>query len=510
MRVGSRKSYLGLVVVLLGAALVGLYVMREIARRPSAIQSVRRAQFEGDGQLYVIHRGSQDAGYLQLSIHPTEHGGIQVVEESQIRLAAPGGGVQAASERLTQQLDSMLVLESFQFTLTSEAQSVQVEGRRTGDELRLDLATGGEVRSRTLSVPRDLVIGSGIWPRLALGGALEAGAHYAFPELDPASLRIRTVEIEVETDSVLILPELDVAGGGMDTVRAYSVRQVVSGLTTELLVAADGFPVHAALPLDMELERASMERISLLRSRWAAGDVTGLGSGEESLVLESAIVAGAPLGNARNLQRVVLDVRGTSLPASVDGGVQRRVGEHRVEVRAPAWPEVDRVRVPDSLSDYLAPAFFVESDHPEIVDAAAEATQGVRTDSEKALRIADWVYRTLEKRYVASVPSAIEVLRGGAGDCNEHTLLSVAMLRAAGLPARAVSGVAYLDGRFFFHAWPEVWLDGMWRPLDPTFGPGPADAARLRLQSGVDRLGSVVGLLGRLEIDVVEQEGPNG
>jgi transglutaminase-like putative cysteine protease len=74
-----------------------------------------------------------------------------------------------------------------------------------------------------------------------------------------------------------------------------------------------------------------------------------------------------------------------------------------------------------------------------------------------------------------------------------------------GLPARTAVGVMYHPryGRFYYHAWPEVWL-GQWVAVDPTWGQFPADASHLRfITGGLARQVELVRLLGRLRIDVV-------
>jgi transglutaminase-like putative cysteine protease len=57
-----------------------------------------------------------------------------------------------------------------------------------------------------------------------------------------------------------------------------------------------------------------------------------------------------------------------------------------------------------------------------------------------------------------SLPSAREVLRTRVGDCNEHTVLYVAMARALGMPAPIAVGLVFVYGAFYDHAWPEVYL----------------------------------------------------
>ena len=53
----------------------------------------------------------------------------------------------------------------------------------------------------------------------------------------------------------------------------------------------------------------------------------------------------------------------------------------------------------------------------------------------------------------------------------------MALARSAGLPARTVSGLIYLNDRFYYHAWAEVYLAD-WIAVDPTFDQFPADAAQ--------------------------------
>jgi len=113
------------------------------------------------------------------------------------------------------------------------------------------------------------------------------------------------------------------------------------------------------------------------------------------------------------------------------------------------------------------------------------------------------VFNMLDKQITFSVPSALQVLETRQGDCNEHTVLYVAMARALGLPARTAVGLVYTNGAFFYHAWPEVWL-GEWVAVDPTFGQAPADAAHIRFViGGLAQQVEIVRLIGNLNIEVL-------
>jgi transglutaminase-like putative cysteine protease len=109
-----------------------------------------------------------------------------------------------------------------------------------------------------------------------------------------------------------------------------------------------------------------------------------------------------------------------------------------------------------------------------------------------------------------SLPSALEVLRTKVGDCNEHTALYVALARAVNLPARIAVGLVYMRGAFYYHAWPEVYVEtpavgGQWVAVDPTLNEFPADATHIRLvRGGLDRQTAVLPLIGKAKIRVVD------
>jgi transglutaminase-like putative cysteine protease len=138
----------------------------------------------------------------------------------------------------------------------------------------------------------------------------------------------------------------------------------------------------------------------------------------------------------------------------------------------------------------------------------------------------NWVYRNIEKRPVMTVPGALEVLKTRVGDCNEHAVLLTALLRASGIPARLCVGLVYSRGQFFYHAWTEAYVgvrsngtppvpagtarefgapqDG-WISLDATLNQMPVDPTHIKLaQGGLDKQVGIIGLVGKLQLEIVE------
>jgi len=161
---------------------------------------------------------------------------------------------------------------------------------------------------------------------------------------------------------------------------------------------------------------------------------------------------------------------------------------------------------------YLAAEPFLESDAPEIRAEAETAIRGVDGDRARAERLTRYVNALLDKKPTVSLPSAREVLRTKVGDCNEHTALYVAMARSIGIPARIAVGLVFVHGAFYYHAWPEVYVDrtatsGLWLPVDPTLNQFPADATHVRLtRGGLEKQAAILPLIGHLSIEVEHVE----
>ncbi|HJV90650.1 MAG TPA: transglutaminase domain-containing protein [Holophagaceae bacterium] len=101
----------------------------------------------------------------------------------------------------------------------------------------------------------------------------------------------------------------------------------------------------------------------------------------------------------------------------------------------------------------------------------------------------EWI---TDKDYSVGFASAREVALTPRGDCTEHGVLAVALLRKLGVPARGAVGWVALDDVLGPHFWVEVKLGGRWVPVDPTFDQAPASAFRMKLgDTDLADLGSV-------------------
>ena len=69
---------------------------------------------------------------------------------------------------------------------------------------------------------------------------------------------------------------------------------------------------------------------------------------------------------------------------------------------------------------------------------------------------------------------------------------------------KAGNDFTYFNGYFYFHTWPEVWLD-KWVPADPAFAQFPADVTHIPLKQGtLEEIISIIDDLRDIEIEIME------
>lgn len=166
----------------------------------------------------------------------------------------------------------------------------------------------------------------------------------------------------------------------------------------------------------------------------------------------------------------------------------------------------------EELKEALKPTLAIESDHKDVKELAAKLVGDVPDAFGAAKRLVLFVNKYLAKSYGSSSDRCTDVLAAKKGDCTEHALMFTCLARAAGLPARRVDGLVYMDSgdgvpAFYWHEWAEVYV-GEWVAVDPTLDQPVADATHIAL--GGEGTAQSAGLIGQLKIEVVDKAGVRG
>jgi hypothetical protein len=139
----------------------------------------------------------------------------------------------------------------------------------------------------------------------------------------------------------------------------------------------------------------------------------------------------------------------------------------------------------------LEPTRFLQSDSPKIIALAKKAVGDTKDAGVAVRRIESFVHEHIsEKNLSVGYASAVEVAASGQGDCSEHAVLTAAMCRALGIPARVAVGYVYVDefgdrkNVFGGHAWTEAFIGGKWIGLDATRAPNGYSAGHITQATG--------------------------
>ncbi len=170
-----------------------------------------------------------------------------------------------------------------------------------------------------------------------------------------------------------------------------------------------------------------------------------------------------PSGSIRIVRTLVVDSEATLAP---------------LESRAP-FP---LGAVPGAARRFLAATPLTQVEDPKIAATARRLTATARSEREAVSAILNFVVDHLRYRYDPPAHDAVFALERRSGNCQGYSHLSLALLRAAGIPARLTAGVSlskgwrvqHDDGTVTFrmgqgrHGWIEVFYPDLgWMPYDP-------------------------------------------
>lgn len=96
--------------------------------------------------------------------------------------------------------------------------------------------------------------------------------------------------------------------------------------------------------------------------------------------------------------------------------------------------------LPPDVAIYLRPSEQVQSEDPGLRTLSNELVNGARTEGEAVTRIMHWIVDHLYYTLEPTGYDALTTKREGKGNCQNYSHLTMALLRAAGIPARLVRG----------------------------------------------------------------------
>jgi len=386
-------------------------------------------------------------------------------------------------------LDSDLSLSSFELSLRSDT-NMNIRGRVDGKNLKVSIETSGMKSDQTIPLRDKPFLNLSLIPNILKAG-IKANKKFSMMMLDPSTLSQENVTIEITGKEQIMITGVKQ--------EAFKFKGSFKGIEFFTWLTEKGEVLREESPMGFTLVKETKE--------------TAMQIGNPSLDLIAQVAVPFNLKLPADTRYLKVKLSGIDLKGlELDGGRQRFIGDV-LEIR-----REDLKRVSESLAsgesprrqsvktndEYLKDTMFVQSKDPQIVSLSKEIVKDEKDAVKAARLIYEWVYRNIEKVPTITIPMATEVSKTRRGDCNEHTTLFTAIARAAGIPTKIALGLTYKDGFFYYHAWPEVFIN-RWVAMDPTLGQFPADAAHIRIVTGdIDKQMQMLSVIGKIKIEGLE------
>lgn len=499
MNATSYRLLFKMIVFLLAA----LTVLGGLIAAPAAPQGDR---------WHSVSMGGQKVGYLHETVGPlpsTQGGRRETRVEMRITLNRLGKKVEMDTVATTVE-DASGRLLSFRSEVKASAQTMTTEGVVDGREIRLTTSVGDKPHTRTLTFEGDLVGPAGIrdLTRAWLAKTSDALLYQTFSGELGRIVKTRRTVLGVEA----------VEGSGGRS--ALKIQESVIGTPVERTAWIDenGDEVRSSQASPFG------DIVTVLTDKDEALREAGAGRLPEEQYRASLALSNVRLPRARDITSVTLKLRHRKpelgwpeFPGPSQTVVSNSPSELVLRIDTPVLPLDGPAPAATAAAgtapgpEDLEPNAFLDSTDPLIRETAEKVAGGARDPLAKAILLRNWVGANMTFDLGIVSPPAREVIRDRRGTCVGYAVLLTSLARAAGIPARFLMGYVYLNGIWGGHAWTEVYVDGVWVPLDSAvMSSGVADAARLHfgrsnLAGGLAEV-SIGGyqLYGFVDIDVVE------
>lgn len=475
-------------------------IMASFAFFPIAIaaQSIDLTSIEGE-HWYGVYLSGAKAGYASSGLKLDDEGRVVIYEDSRFQVTMNGirQDMRISSSRI---YDPTGPLREIHMQIDDPAGPTTFNCIVEEDEMIFRSSIGNETKEARLPKPQESLDDALHQYDLTREGA-RIGDEVTYHVFEP------TYNLEMEGVARITGIEERVLDGA--TTKVYEIKESLEALGVESTsyVMENGVKLedHVAGIITMRLEQEAL-----------AKDVNY----SNDVIVSNAALVDTPIANPRTRNELKLILKGPLKSDHLFNDERQYLyaeGDSFVftatEISLGGFEQATVPITNPEVTEWLKPTMFVQSDNPKIKGQATE----IVGDEKNALKINEklchWVHDQVHTTFSARLTNALEVLENLQGDCTEHSILFIALARAAGLPAREVAGLIYVEGErpgFYFHQWATVWV-GKWIDVDPTFDQPLADVTHIKLAEG-DLLNQakLIPIIGQISVQTVSEGEADG
>ena len=438
-----------------------------------------------------IYSGQERIGYSRI-LFKNIKGKYEVIEESALKMNALGK-TQEIIIHSNYKLNGFL-LQSFEYSMKAGMVDIKILGLREEGKLKIRMLSISGETNMSFPLDEEPIVSPMIYKWLVSQRPV-IGGSYEKLLFDPAS-----VITGMQPDSLkatLVLEGKETVAIPLGTFDTYRVKLKYLNSESTTWISDGGDVIKENTPLGLVSMKESSR--GFLKYSLSSLDV----------VEKTAVSSNVRLENPRELKLLRLKIEGIESFDDLDIVDNNRqvLKDGILEVKVGSIPKdvaYEKLLLNQGVQQYVEPTSLIQSDDNVIKLTTKEILSDEKDPTLAVKIINDWVYSNLDKSPTVGIPNALDVLKTKTGDCNEHATLFAALARAAGIPTKVILGLVFLDDKFYYHAWNEVFL-GKWVAIDPTLGQFPADASHVKfIEGNLDKSSEILRLVGKIKLEILE------
>lgn len=444
---------------------------------------------------YGLYLNGQKSGYAVDSIQVGDDGAVTMAEDAHFRIMMNGvrQDMRIFSKRVYAPDGALTLIES---QVDDPGATTRFVCTVEGDALLMRKSVGNETREVRLPKPQESLTDALRYLRLIKPDA-KPGDEVTYTLFEPL------YEKELAATSRVMKIEDRVLDGVATKVYEIKTSMPILGVESVSHVTQAGKTLEDVVS-------------GIIKKRLEPQQVAKDVSYSNDVIVSNAAIVKTPIENPRKRDELKLQLKGPLTAEHLfnderqflqpNGDGFDFVG-HRISLDGftPAKLPIENADV----QPWIKPTTFVQSDNPKLIEKAKEIVGDEKDSLKISNKLCRWVHDNVHTTFSARLTNALEVLENREGDCTEHSVLFVGLARAAGLPAREVAGLIYVDGPepgFYFHQWATVWV-GKWIDVDPTFNQPLADVTHIKLAEGdLFTQTKLIPIIGQIAVEVPEEK----
>ena len=433
-----------------------------------------------------IYIKGRKSGHTVISIKKVDNG--YVISEDVEMIFKAMNTSQGIKTSVSLNTNKDFLMQGFSYRLQSDAASIVVEGRVANTMLQIKTSSASDKQEIAIPLKSHPFLSANIIPYLFKKG-FKKNTRYRLSIFDPSTLSIDEMSVElVEKDKKKIGNRIE---------ETSHLKGTYKGMAMHTWIDKNGGTIREESPMGMTILQEPKEMALRAPKEGELIDIIDV----------TAITPNIEIKEPSKVKYLKARLSSVVLKGFNMDDERQKLSGDTIEIKNENINNMKAEGLPvnkKGLESYLTPTPFIQSNDSEIISLAKDIIRDEKDSLRAARLINEWVYNNIEKRPVVSIPNARDVLKMRSGDCNEHTTLFVALSRAVKIPARINVGIVYLGGRFFYHAWPEVYV-GRWVSVDPTLNQFPADATHIRFVTGdLEKQMEIMKIINNLKIEIIK------